>query len=71
MYCSLFLVPARIKTESLTLQKIDNLDTYAHELAKETPVMVTFTVGWYDWDGKDGKGQKTNGSPCKNEGCWV
>ena len=24
--------------------------------------MVTFTVGWYEWDGKDGEGQKTNGS---------
>ena len=27
--------------------------------------MVTFTVGWYEWDGKDGEGQKTNGSPSK------
>ena len=65
MYCLLFLVPARIGTESFTLQKIDSLDTYDHELAKGTPVMVTFIVGWYEWDGKDGEGQKTNGSPSK------
>ena len=65
MYCLLFLVPARIGTESFAFQKIDSLDTYDHELAEETPVMVTFTVGWYEWDGKDGEGQKTNGSPSK------
>ena len=27
--------------------------------------MVTFTVWWYEWDGKDGEGQKTGGSPSK------
>ena len=27
--------------------------------------MVTFTVGWYEWDGRDGEGQKTDGSPSK------
>ena len=59
MYCLLFLVPARIGTKSFALQKIDSLDTYDHELVKGTPVMVTFTVGWYGWDGKDGEGQKT------------
>ena len=47
IYCLRSLVPARIGTKSFTLQKIDSLDTYDHELAKGTPVMVTFTVGWY------------------------
>ena len=61
----LFLVPARVENESFTLQKIDSLDTYDHELVKGTPVMVTFTVSWYEWDGRDGKGQKTNRSPNK------
>ena len=65
MYCLLFLVPARIVTDSFTLQKIDSLDTYDHKLAEGTPVMVTFTVSWYEWDGKDGEGQKTDGSPFK------
>ena len=65
MYCLLFLVPAKIGTESFALQKIDSLNTYDHELAKGTYVMVTFTVSWYEWDGKDGEGQKTNGSPSK------
>ena len=66
MYCLLFLVPTRIGIESFALQKIDSLNTYDHELAKGTPVMVTFTVGWYEWDGKDGEeGQKTVGSPSK------
>ena len=37
----------------------------SHELAEGTSVMVTFTVGWYQWDGEDGEGQKTNGSPSK------
>ena len=50
---------------SFVLQKIDSLDTYDYELAKGTPVMVTFTVGWYDWEGKGGEGQKTNRSPSK------
>ena len=27
--------------------------------------MVTFTVGWCEWDGKDGEGQKTDGSLSK------
>ena len=27
--------------------------------------MVTFAVGWYEWDGKDGESQKTDGSPSK------
>ena len=65
MYCLFFLVPARIGTESLALQKIDSLNTYDHELAEGTPVMVTFTVGWYEWDGKAGEGQKTDGIPSK------
>ena len=65
IYCLLFLVPARIGTKSFILQKIDSLHTYDHELAKGTPVMVTFTVGYYEWDGKDGEGQKTDGSPSK------
>ena len=63
IYCLLFLVPARVGTESFALQKIDSLDTYDYEPAEETPVMVTFTVGWYEWDRKDGEGQKIDGSP--------
>ena len=69
----LFLVPARIGTKSFALQKIDSidsLDTYDHELAKRTPVRVTFTVGWYEWDGKDGEGQRTDGSPSKMKVAW-
>ena len=54
-----------MELESSALQKIESLDTYDYELAEGTPVMVTFTVGWYEWDGKDGEGQKTNGSPSK------
>ena len=27
--------------------------------------MVTSTVGWYEWDEKDGEGQNTDGSPSK------
>ena len=65
MYCILFLVPARIGTESFALQKIDIPDTYDHEQADGAPVVATFTVGWYEWDGKDGEGQKTDGSPSK------
>ena len=64
-YHLLSLVPARVGTEPFTLQKIDSLDTYDHELPKGTLVMLTFTVGWYKWDGKDGEGEKTNGSPSK------
>ena len=65
MYCLLFLVPARLGTESFALQKIDSFSTYDYELAKGAHVMVTFTVGWYEWDGKGGEGQKTDGSPSK------
>ena len=61
MYCLLSMVGA----ESLTFQKIDSLNTYYHELAEGMPVIVTFTVTWYEWDGKDGEGQKTDGSHSK------
>ena len=27
--------------------------------------MVITTFGWYEWGGKNGEGQKTNGSPSK------
>ena len=46
-------------------RKLTALILNDHELAEGTPVMVTFTVGWYEWDGKDGEGQKTDGSPSK------
>jgi len=32
-----------------------------------SPVLITFTVSWYEWDGKDGEGltQKNDGSPSR------
>ena len=65
--CCFFPVPARNGTESFALQKIEQLVTYTHELAEGTPVFITFTVSWYEWDGKDGEGltQKNDGSPSK------
>jgi hypothetical protein len=65
MHNLFFSVPARVGTEPFALQKIDSLDTYKHELPEGTPVMVTFTVSWYEWDGRDGEGEKTDGSPSK------
>lgn len=55
------IVPARRGTTAFQLKDINSLEQMQGEIPTGTPVLVTFTVSWFDWNVDE-----TDSSPVKS-----